>query len=101
MSAMHPDYLDGLRAWDRGEPFDPSWRAQKRRGWSQARENAGEKAAQLIRQAADSTVRLSERGELLHVCTDLQPGTIADLMRLPSDMLEAMGYGTLARYVRG
>lgn len=42
---MNPDYLAGMRAFSRGEPFDPKQRGQWRRGWERACENALDKWA--------------------------------------------------------
>lgn len=36
---LNADYLDGMRAFDAGQPFDPKQRGQWRRGYERAREN--------------------------------------------------------------
>lgn len=95
--SMHPDYLDGMRAFDRGEPLDPAQRSQWRRGWSRARANAADKARAMLQQMRNDTVRASEREEL-GVLMDLGDVALVDVMTQPPEWLEAMGFTYLAAY---
>jgi hypothetical protein len=90
VSFMHPDYKEGLQAWDAGAALDPAWPSQKRRGWERARERTAELARFWCQDVLRNTVRASERAaaESLLNATDQD---LAEVFRQPPHVLEMMG----------
>lgn len=94
---MNPDYKDGLRAYDRGELFDPAQRGQWRRGWLQAQENHAARVRAVLKGMAQECVRADHREEL-QLVADQPDNTLLMIMSTPPEMLEPLGFTYLAHY---